>query len=166
MKTIILGAMIACFSAHALAQTKPALTVDIDGKQLQVMNMDAQGRVPWGGYTQIGNTVRSESDGAANTKAIIAAVGSNPDYANKPYAAALCKALKANGNEDWYLPSVNELKGLYKHAKTIGFGEKNTYWSSTEVSGTQSATVYMYDGTLYNVAKVNDNHYVCVRKAG
>lgn len=165
MKKIIFVTFIALFAANSMAQTKPLPTVDVDGKKIQVLNMDAKGRVAWGGYTQIGAAVRSENDGAANTKAIVAAVGNNAGFDNKPYAASLCGALKANGFEDWYLPSVNELKGLFASLKAIGLGEKNTYWSSTEVNGTQAATVYMYDGSLYNVAKVNDNHYVCVRKA-
>ncbi len=163
MKKIILGALAALFAANALAQN--ATVIDVEGKKLQVVNLDANGRVPWGGYTQIGNSVRSENDGAANTKAIIAAVGNNPNYGNKPYAASLCAGLNSGGNQDWYLPSVNELKGLFKSAKALGFGERHTYWSSTETSGTQAATVYMYNGTVYNNAKVDSHHHVCVRKA-
>lgn len=166
MKKIIFGAasLLLCAQLNAQAQTPASVTVD--GKTLQVMNMDAQGRAPWGGSAQIGNAVRSESDGAANTKAIIAAVGNNAGHGGKPYAAALCSALNAGGNQDWYLPSINELKALHQNWKALGLGEKNTYWSSTEVNGTQSATVYVLSGALYNVAKVNDNHYVCVRRAG
>lgn len=165
LKRKLFGTAILLLATQVTAQAQAPVAVTVDGKPLQVMNMDAQGRVPWGGSAQIGNAVRSESDGAANTKAIIAAVGSNAGHGNKPYAAALCSELKANGQEDWYLPSVNELKGLQQNLKAIGLGEKNTYWSSTEVNGTQSATVYMLSGALYNVAKVNDNHYVCVRRA-
>jgi hypothetical protein len=166
MKRIIPGLLIVFFAANLMAQSKPTPTVEVDGKKLQVMNLDAKDRVTWGGYTQIGDAARSESDGMANTKAIIATVGNNPDYKNKPYAASLCAGLKANGFEDWYLPSVNELKGLFKSAKAIGFGNKNTYWSSTETNGTQAMSVYMYNGKLYKNAKVNQNHYACVRNAG
>lgn len=165
MKRIILGLLIVSFAANLMAQSNPAPTVEVDGKKLQVLNLDSKGRVTWGGYTQIGDAARSESDGLANTKAIIAAVGNNPDYKNKPYAASLCTGLKANGFEDWYLPSVNELKGLFNSAKAIGFGKKNTYWSSTETNGTQAMSVYMYNGKLYKNAKVNQNHYACVRNA-
>ena len=34
MKTIIWGAIMACFSAHALAQTKPAITLETDGRTI------------------------------------------------------------------------------------------------------------------------------------
>jgi hypothetical protein len=99
---ITLGTLALFLAANAMAQNSPAPAVDVDGKKLQVMNLDARGRVTWGGYSQIGNAVRSENDGVANTKGIIAAVGNNPGYDNKPYAASLCAALKANGAEDWY----------------------------------------------------------------
>ena len=165
MKNLLLIACMALVAATASAQMKPLPTVDVDGARIQVMNLDAKGRLGWGGYSQIGNAVRSAGDGAANTRAIVAAVGTNPGYDNKPYAASQCATLKAGGFEDWYLPSLNELKAIQSVFKTIGLGEKNTYWSSTEANGTQAAAVYMYDGTVYNNAKVNDNNYVCVRKA-
>ena len=50
--------------------------------------------------------------------------------------------------------------------KSVGFDEKNTYWSSTEANGTQAVSVYMLNGALYNSGKVESNHYACVRKAG
>jgi hypothetical protein len=165
MKKILLFACMALVVETAAAQTKPLPTVDVGGGRIQVMNLDAKGRLGWGGYSQIGDAVRGAGDGAANTRAIIAAVGTNPSYDNKPYAASQCAALKAGGFDDWYLPSLNELKAIQAVFKTIGLGEKNTYWSSTEANGTQAAAVYMYDGTVYNNAKVNDNNYVCVRKA-
>ena len=148
MKKVFFGTLAIGFAANLMAQTGSAPVVEADGKKLQVMNMDAKGRAPWGGYSQIGNAVRSEGDGQANTKAIIAAVGNNAGHNNKPYAASICASLKANGAEDWYLPSVNEMKAVYKSYKAIGLGERNTYWSSTEVNGTQSLTVYMYDGSV------------------
>ena len=120
----------------------------------------------WGGFSQIGNAARNVNDGTGNTQAIIKSVGSNADQDNKPYAAALCRGLNINGISDWYLPSVNELVGLYNNSKAVGFDEKNTYWSSTEANGTQAVAVYMLNGVLYNNGKVENNHYACVRKAG
>ena len=162
MKKLMVGALFSLFAANGMAQTTP--TVEVDGKKLQVANMASQGRVQWGGFSQIGNAARNENDGTGNTAAIIKSVGNNADQENKPYAAALCRALKTGGHADWYLPSVNELKGLFSNIKAVGFDEKNTYWSSTEANGTQAVSVYMLNGALYNSGKVENNHYACVRR--
>lgn len=139
-------------------------TVEADGKKLMVANMTTKGTITWGGYTQIGLAAQSETDGKANTAAIVAAVGDNPGYEGKPYAAKVCQSLDLGGFKDWYLPCKEETKILQANFQKLNLEEKMTLWSSTEASGTQAVTMYLYSGSFYNVQKVDLCHYVCVRK--
>ena len=55
--TTTFGVLLALCSAQLFAQTRPPVTVAVDGRNIQVLNMDAQDRVQWGGYSQIGKAV-------------------------------------------------------------------------------------------------------------
>lgn len=126
--------------------------------------MTVTGRISWGGYEQIGAPAKSETDGAANTKAIVAAVGKNSGFEGKPYAAKVCDTLNLGGYDDWYLPCQEETNVIHANYEKIGLGEKMTIWSSTEANGTQAVAKYLYSGAFYNEQKVNQNDFVCVRK--
>ena len=139
-------------------------TVEGDGKKLMVADMTSKGPITWGGYEQIGLAAQSETDGKANTAAIVAAVGNNPGYEGRPYAAKVCNSLDLGGYKDWYLPCKEETKILHANFQKLKLDEKMTLWSSTEASGTQAVSMYLYSGTFYNVQKVDPYHYVCVRK--
>lgn len=43
-----------------------------------------------------------------------------------------CDKLIIFGNDDWFLPSKEELEGIYKHRKEIGGFSGDWYWSATE----------------------------------
>jgi hypothetical protein len=88
--------------------------------------------------TVVGGT--SDTDGAANTDAIIAQTGA---VAVNTYAAGLCRLYSTSGNNDlgqWYLPAKDELNLMYENigqGDALGLGnignfENNFYWSSTE----------------------------------
>jgi hypothetical protein len=161
MKKNIIFLITVFITMTAISQDNQLPVINVKGSSLQVLNMDAAGRMPWGGYTQVGESVRHADNGTSNTKAIIKAVGSNE---GKVYAASVCDSITAHGYSDWYLPAIEELKAIHQNLKAVGLGTSNTYWSSTEASGTQAAAVYMYSGAVYNEAKVNTNHLVCVRR--
>ena len=55
-------------------------TVEADGKKLMVADMTSKGPITWGGYEQIGLAAQSETDGKANTAAIVAAIGNANCY--------------------------------------------------------------------------------------
>jgi len=84
----------------------------------------------WGGYsTPIGASAQSDTDGSANTTAIVAALGPGS------YAAALCTSLVDGGYTDWYLPAGDQLTALQANQAAIGgFVSGNFYWSSTELT--------------------------------
>jgi len=81
--------------------------------------------------------------GSQNTNAIIN-LCSTPNI-----AAEICYTYSLNGNDEWYLPSKDELNLMYTNLKTNGFGNfsNDWYWSSTEFEDQSS-----YDNNGYEAA--------------
>ena len=150
------------FSTNSFAQK--ISTIEGNGKKLNVVDMTFMGRITWGGYEQIGKAAQSETDGAANTRAIVAAVGINSGYDGKIYAARVCDILTAGGFNDWYLPCKDQRDIIHLNFEKLKFDDRVTIRSSTEANGTQAVTKYFYSGAFYNVQKVDLCHLVCVRK--
>ncbi len=141
------------------------IPIEYNGKKYEVLDMTSKGKVSWGGYEEIAlNAAKSDNNGAANTIAIIAAVGKNENYDGKPYAAKLCSEVVMNGKDDWYLPSKDETDAIYAFKDKFIVEERGTIWSSTEASGTQAVTKYWGTGAFYNVQKVDEYYFVCIRK--
>ena len=145
-------------------QAQKVTTIEMDGTKYDVCNMTSADKITWGGYSQIGASAKDNDNVAKNTIAIVSAVGDNKDYDGKMYAAKACTNLEINDHNDWYLPSLTEMQGIYGNNKLIELPTSNTYWTSTEASGTQAQTIYIYSGVTYQTAKVNLAHYVCIRK--
>lgn len=156
----ILFVLLICLATQA----QKISTIEHNGKKLTVADMTHLDRVTWGGYEEIGRVAQSETDGKANTAAIVKAVGNNPGYEGKPYAAKICDTLTVGGFSDWYLPAKEETDIIHAQFQTLKLDEKMTIWSSTEANGTQAVTRYFYSGAFYNVQKVDLCHLVCVRK--
>lgn len=72
-----------------------------------------------------GATAYSIGSGLLNTEKITQA------YNDPTCAAAMCAELNLNGFNDWFLPSLNELKALDKNADVLGL-IPSEFWSSTE----------------------------------
>ncbi|MEW3780784.1 DUF1566 domain-containing protein [Pseudomonas aeruginosa] len=106
------------------------------------------------------STVASCNTGRANT-ALLAALTETP----APYKAAqYCEGLVANGHGDWYLPSQNELKLLYKlyQAGKGGFVLER-YWSSSENQG-YYAWGHNFSGSQFQINKYINIRVRCVRR--
>lgn len=87
--------------------------------------------VEWGClWTDIssGNGASSDTDGAANTSAILT------DCTTDKIAADLCDEYTNDGYSDWFLPARDQLDSLYVHMDDVGGFSGENYWSSTEVS--------------------------------
>lgn len=140
-------------------------TIQGNGKKLVVADMTFMDRITWGSYELIGKQAQSETDGAANTRAIVTAVGKNSGFDGKIYAAKVCDTLTLDGHTDWYLPCKEETNIIHLNYAQLKLDDRMTIWSSTEANGTQAVTKYFYSGAFYNVAKVDLCHLVCVRKA-
>jgi hypothetical protein len=160
MKYILIVVLFFSISSSAQQIT----TIQGPDKKLMVADMTFMDRITWGGYEQIGKAAQSETDGVANTKAIVAAVGKNSGYDGKIYAAKVCDTLTLGGHTDWYLPCKDETDIIHLNFEKLKLDEKMTIWSSTEANGTQAVTKYFYSGAFYNVQKVDLCHLVCVRK--
>ncbi|WP_430907416.1 DUF1566 domain-containing protein [Maribacter sp. 2-571] len=62
-------------------------------------------------------------------------------------AAEICYTYSLNGNDEWYLPSKDELNLLYTNLKVNGFGNfsNDWYWSSTEFEDQSSYDDYGFE---------------------
>lgn len=142
------------------------IPIEFNGKKYEVLDMTSKGKITWGGYNEevTGDAAKSESDGAANTKAIVAFVGNNESFESKPYAAKLCSDAVVGKKEDWYLPSKDESDAIYAFKEKFNVEEKGTIWTSTEANANQAVTRYWYTGAFYNNMKVDEFQFVCIRK--
>lgn len=164
MYKMVISALLFIAMVNVIAAQK-IIPIEHNGKKYEVLDMTSKGKVMWGGYEEIAlDAAKSESNGAANTKAIIAAVGKNEGYEGKPYAAKLCSEVSAGGKDDWHLPSKEETDAIYAFKDKFNVEERGTIWTSTEASGTTAYTKYWYTGAFYNNQKVDEFHFVCIRK--
>ena len=103
---------------------------------LIVSKMPFDDLVVWGASMTDAQAM-STYDGLSNTAAIVNA------YGDGDYAAKKCTDFTSEGLDDWYLPSVDELKLLMKAAYEVdksgladGLLWSQDYWTSTEIDDT------------------------------
>jgi hypothetical protein len=164
MQKLFILLVISFLSAESITAQK-IIPIEHNGKKYEVLDMTSKGKVMWGGSEEIElNAAKSESNGAANTKAIVLAVGKNEGFDEKPYAAKLCSDAAAGGKDDWYLPSKEEADIIYGFKDKFNIEERGTIWTSTEANGTQAFTKYWYTGAYYKNQKMEEYSFVCIRK--
>ena len=83
--------------------------------------------------------------GRLNTSLLVNAMGSSAYSSSSgttttgTYAAKLCDDYTLNGYDDWFLPSIEELRYMYENLKSKSIGTwSDDYWASTEYSGSYS----------------------------
>lgn len=103
--------------------------------------------------------------GEVNTNAILQ-VCSDPGI-----AADLCDQLDHNGYDDWFLPSLDELREMYTYRAEIGGFSNTLYWTSAESSyGTpqeqsEGAWIVNFNNGTYGwTAKSGNLPVRCIRK--
>lgn len=120
----------------------------------------------WSNITNvlIGPSTQSTWDGLSNSNAIVGQAGHTDS------AAQLCLNLVTGGQNDWYLPSIDELSlvwhsrfNLNKTLSTIGgataLPTTVLYWSSTE-DGTTDAWSFSFFSGVANYSYKNFTNYV------
>lgn len=140
---------------------------------------DNSSGVEWGGDgVTIGVGAQSNTDGASNTAAIVAALGANEGV---PYAALVCSdyEVDSQGNtpceagnacyNDWFLPAGSnttasgQLMALFAHGTSIGGISPSTYLSSTEVNTGFAWAQHLTSGSQSVQLKAVSNRVRCVR---
>jgi len=114
---------------------------------------------------EIGTTSQSSWNGSSNSNAIVSQAGHTSS------AAKLCIDLVTGGQNDWYMPSIQELSLLWNNYFTVANALTQTqgaqilgnyYWSSTEycadygwyISFTNGSTDYNYKTNSTNVRAI------------
>ena len=134
--------------------------IDYNGDPLWVHPTDNSTGIEWGAYgldITAGNGADSDTNGYANTKAIVAEIDSG--------AAYLCDTLTAYGFDDWYLPAKAELNALWLDTAAIGGFSSTTYWSSTEGTNISAWNQHFGFGNQTSNYKYNYFRVRCVRKS-
>jgi tetratricopeptide (TPR) repeat protein len=113
----------------------------VDHPQLGRNTINMKGHSNWGGTGIIG-TSEKIGTGKNNTQIIVEKASWNLGlFSKKPVqtAARLCSEWNHNGYNDWYLPSIEELKLIFNTG--LMYTEEN-YWSSSEFSADRA---YYYE---------------------
>lgn len=122
--------------------------------------VDLSAGTAWSDVTDAATGAISAMDGQANTAAILLQSATAP-------AALLCKNYNGGGFNDWYLPSIWELKECFNAGYIVfnvlgpvnGF-KFNFYWSSTENTATLAWYFNFILGTFASDAAKGNNGYV------
>ncbi len=115
-------------------------------RYLEAAPEDQSTEIRWynGENIRTGATGIKIGTGQSNTKKIISSHG------NGIYAAKVCTDYYGGGKTDWFLPSKDELKLMYKtlYKNSIGGLTDADYWTSTEINFERACYIYFKDGYL------------------
>jgi hypothetical protein len=116
------------------------------------------------------NVINAESrlNGSANTAAIVSTPGSGG------FAASQCDTSTNGGQNDWYLPAIDELSIIWQNKFLINLNQGVVpgfmpvdpiyYWSSTEIFNTSAYSYYFSTGSEVNQLKTTNNRIRAVRR--
>jgi hypothetical protein len=111
-----------------------------------------------GAYNSVGATGITIGTGQMNTNTIVTA------YGIADYAGYNCDNYSNDGYSDWYLPSIDEMKELYKARDEIGnFNDSGAYWSSTEWDASSAWEIDFNYGQLSSAFKTSERRVRPVR---
>lgn len=79
-------------------------------------------------------------------------------------AAKACNELLAYEQNDWYLPSINELQAMYNNQSVVGPFAQEYYWSSTETDEDHAKSLNFENGTQADDQKNIGRRCRCIRK--
>jgi hypothetical protein len=129
---------------------------------------DNSSSIAWGAFG-VTTTATSSTDGSTNTNIVVATVESGS------YAAKVCYdyEVDSQGNtpceagntcyNDWFLAARNQLDCNYSNRVSIGGFSATNYWSSSELSSTNSWAQSFSDGSQFTSLKNSALRVRCVR---
>ena len=150
--------------AYILVPGDPGYDANTPHGLIAATSDQSTGRIPWSGDdTVTGATGTAIGTGFSNTNTIItSAVG-----ASTSYAAGLARAHNGGGYNDWYLPSIDELKKLQSKKNIIGGFADEFYWSSTEFNdyedGKDALALNFADGSEGELSRLDTYKVRAVR---
>lgn len=137
---------------------------------LIVAKNDQSTSIGWSNITgtSVGVMAQSYWDGLTNSNAVVAQSGHFSSPSN------LCTSLISGGFDDWYLPSIDELRLLFNSKfavnntlrEIIGASEisPSNYWSSTERNSTLAWTISFNQGVGADNAKSSPYYVRAIRR--
>ncbi len=137
--------------------------LDGSGGGMEVALSDVGGLEPFGcSGTTTGASGTAVGTGDANTASIVQNCGASS-------AANFCDTLSSGGQNDWALPSVDELDSIYTNLVNIGspaitINTVNDYWSSSETGPSTGFSYNFNFGISTNVTKTTSFRVRCVRE--
>ena len=117
------------------------------------------------GLTDITNSTTAGNDmtGKANTDAIVTKTTAMAALATRKYAPSACATASACGKNQWYLPSLGEMKSMYNNKSTLttaisnaggtALGSSYYYWTSTEYGSSYAWRLYWSSGATAKQSK-------------
>ena len=108
------------------------------------------------------------NEGESNTEKIVSIMKNKHflEWQGVP-AACMCDTLKLEGYDDWYLPSINELKDMFDRQKVIGNFVAGDYCSSTEMDRSKCWNIHFGPNKkiIFKDQKIWVHYFVrCIRK--
>ena len=70
-------------------------------------------------------------------------------------AGVMARSYRGGGKTDWFLPSTDELNGIFSRKKFVGGLSDDNYWTSTEVGGLHAWFTSMVNGDFNESAKTS-----------
>lgn len=86
------------------------------------------------------------------------------DYMTWNGSIQYAKDLDLGGFNDWRLPTMEELRGIYRAKQALGIADdEEWYWSGSEAGASHAWTVYFSNGNVDYDSESNTNDVRCVR---
>ena len=143
-------------------QPAGGIVILIDGTGshgLAAATLDQSTFAPYGCYNTAipGAQFTAVGTGNSNTTAILSFCST------AGIAAKLCRDLVLNGFNDWYLPSRDELALVYTYRVVLGMTGGGYYWSSTNISATQSSLIDFATGSTIALPQSSGRYVRAIR---
>ncbi len=115
--------------------------------------------------TAIGAAAQGGICAGTGKNAMIATIQTSSTLFAWESAVNYCRSLTLNGFDDWFLPTREELLGLYAVRERIGGFDATPYWSSTAFKDNNAWMVDFASGRDFVFPKTIARPVRCIRQA-